>query len=482
MKVFHIVLFVAIILTIFTTSSASSQAYPLSFDTSITFQNVGTSTATVTFSFYNQGSSQARTDTRTLAAKAGDSYSAIATNSIVPPGFWGSARLSANQSIVATLVQLPPSSSALKNRPLSNATLNGASQILIPTLLKNTFNTTSKFAIQNLSSDSIDITVNLYNASNPTAAPLVVKRYDIAPGLSAYFDMGNRVSIPIAASNFNGSAVISAVKTDTTQARNVFGTIIELSTNANRAKAFESVTGGTATQYMPSALCNDSDGLGSNLQTAFAVQNVATSGTANVTIYYSNGVQNSATVAAGAKVSFNTCTDQGNNAFSGAARIEAPGGTIVAMGKAFQSSTNLETAYVGQGVGSFKLALPYIRYASNSLYNNGSRQRSIVFIQNVGTTNANVTVRYINKVGTEVGTHTINNIAPGTVVSSRSINAGSSTALQEFGNPEGNGGAGYGGGVIIESTRAVVTVARVYTRDTSTGTDVAEDYNGTSIP
>ncbi|MEZ4678849.1 MAG: hypothetical protein R2932_31990 [Caldilineaceae bacterium] len=57
------------------------------------------------------------------------------------------------------------------------------------------------------------------------------------------------------------------------------------------AKAFESVSGGGHWLYLPSALCNASDGLGSNLQTAFAVQNVASSGTANVTVYYSNNVQ-----------------------------------------------------------------------------------------------------------------------------------------------------------------------------------------------
>ncbi|MEZ4678848.1 MAG: hypothetical protein R2932_31985 [Caldilineaceae bacterium] len=145
----------------------------------------------------------------------------------------------------------------------------------------------------------------------------------------------------------------------------------------------------------------------------------------------------------------------------------------------------METAYVGQSQGALKVALPYIRYSSDSLYNNGSRQRSIIFIQNVSTSAANITVRYINKAGTELGTHTINNVAAGAVVSSRPINAGSSTALQEFGNPESNGAsAGYGGGAIIEGTQNIAAVARVYTRDTSTSTatDVAEDYNGVSIP
>ncbi|MEZ4678850.1 MAG: hypothetical protein R2932_31995 [Caldilineaceae bacterium] len=174
MRILQVTIALVFMLAMTTTSTVSGQAYPLSFDTSITFQNVGTSATTVTFNFYNQGSSQARTDTKNLNAKAGDSYAISSSTSVVPSGFWGSARLSANQTIVATLVHLPPSNSGLKNRPLSNASGVGSSQILIPTLLKNKFNTTSKFSIQNLSSDNIDITVDIYNADNPTAAPITV--------------------------------------------------------------------------------------------------------------------------------------------------------------------------------------------------------------------------------------------------------------------------------------------------------------------
>lgn len=471
------------VLASFGFASAQLPAYQTSLVTAVTFQNVGTEAATVSFSFYNQKDGNAIEVTRSLPAGAGDSLfvGGLTGDQALPEGFLGSAVLSSNQPVVATAVQIPSNSTTVKNRPLSNGFSSGASTVLLATVLKNKFNTTSTFSVQNADSDPIDITVSIFNADDTSAAPIVLTETNIPVGAAKTYDMGTISQI--SANVFNGSATVTAVKNGTTTAANIVGSVLEFSTNAYAVKAFEGVTGGGNTIYMATALCDRFNPL---QRTAYAVQNTSTTDTANVTVSYSNGVTDSAQIGPGAKRSFNACNaPSAQSGFTGAATITSTGAPIIVIGKAFftdGSPAGFETAFLGEGTGVDKLALPYVRYASDANYNSGSRQRTNIAIQNIGSAPVSgVTVEYLNKNGTVVGTHTLDPIASGAKANSKPTDAGSGPALEEFGSPDANPGGGFGGAAVITAPAGSQLIAIGRVSSNISGNLVAEDYNAIPI-
>lgn len=469
---------IALLITSFGIASAQQPAYNTSFVTSITYQNVGSGTATIQFQFYNEKSGTSINVTRTLNAGASDSMfvGGLTGSEALPSNFLGSAVLGSNQPIVATLVQIPQSST-VKNRPLSNGFSAATSNVLLATVLKSQFNTTSKFSIQNADSDSVDITLKIYQVGN--SAPIAtLTETNIPPGAAKYYDMGTIAGLP---SSVNGSATVSAVRSGTSTPANIVGSVLELSTNSVQATAFEGVPAGASTAYVATALCQLS---GTNASTAYAVQNVGTVAT-NVTVTYSpGGATQTKNIPPGAKESFLACDVNSPN-YSGAAKLTTDNNQpIVVIAKAF-ATPSFSTAFLGESQGASKLALPYVRYTSDANFATGTRQRAFIAIQNVGTSPVSgVTVSYRDKLGNVIGTHTISSIAPGAKANSNATLATGDTAkLLEFGNPEANPGGGFGGGAVIEGPAGsqLIAVVRIQTFDPSTGASVAEDYNGIPI-
>lgn len=450
---------------------ASAQiAYSATFTTSITYQNVGTGNANIVFSFYPENDGTAITVNRTLAQNAGGSLFVGSLDSI-SPGFSGSAVMSSDQPVVATLVQVS-GDSAVKNRPLSNGFSAGSPEFLLATVLKNQFGTSSRFSVQNTHSGPVDLTINFYNADNPAAAPIEVTHSNLPAGAAKYFDMGQLAQIT--ASSFNGSAVISAVEAGTSNPAPIVSSVLELSTSGAAASSFEGVTGGAPTVYMATALCN-----AFGASSAYAVQNTSQTTAANVTVTYSSGQTDLATIQPGAKNSFQTCAVN-NAGFSGSATITATGADIVAIGKVFGSGNS--TAFVGATGGSSTLALPYVRYTTTQ-WATGARQRTFLAIQNVGANLAagDVVVRYLDQNGVEVGTHTLGAMTNGQKLNSNASHpdvVGDPADLTEFGYI-----GGFGGSVIIEGPvgSELVAIARVQSYNPATLGVVGEDFSGISI-
>jgi hypothetical protein len=470
-----LLLTVVMLLASFGFASAET-GYETKFASAITYQNVSNQTATVVFSFYDQKSASAITFQRELAANAGSSLSlaGLSGSESLPAGFMGSAVLSSDQTIVATLVQIPqPSTSTVRNRPLSNGFSQGAPQVLLASVLKNAFSTSSKFSIQNAADVNVDINLKFYRVGE-TAVAVELTETNIPVGAAKYYDAG---ALDALGPTFNGSAVVSAVATGTANPANIVGTVLELETNNVGVRAFEGIPSTTAanTVYMATALCN---AFGST--SFYAVQNTSSTTAADVTVTYSNNGTQTASIPAGGKTSFDTCKATGVSAgFSGAAKIVSTGAPIVVIGKV--GGAGRYTAFLGETSGAARLALPYVRW-SNTKFDTGQYQRAFIAIQNVGDAPvSNVRVRYLDKTGAEVGAHTIASIAAGAKANSRSIDAGGTVQLTEFGNPEANPGGGFGGSVIIEGPAGskLIAVARISSK-TAVG-EVSEDYNGTAI-
>jgi hypothetical protein len=464
-----VILFVIVAaLTLATTSAFAQSAYSSAFTTSITYQNVGSGTANIMFQFYAENNGTAIPIQRTLAQGAGSSLF-VGSLGEINPGFNGSVVMSSDQPVVATMVQIS-SNAGVKNRPLSNGFSSGAAEVLLATVLKNTFSTTSKFAVQNVSSGSVDLTIKFYNADNPAAPPIQITHANLPAGASKYFDAGQIAQLP---ASFNGSAVITAVQSGTSTPAPIAATVLELQTNGPAASSFEGVTGGANTVYMPSALCN-----AFGATSAYAVQNTSSSNAANVTVSYSNGQSESAPIAAGAKKSFIGCTVNPAG-FSGSATITSTGAPIVVIGKVFGSGNS--TAFVGATSGASTLALPYVRF-TEAQWESGQRQRAYIAIQNVGAPLAagTVVVKYLDRLGNQVGTHTLDAIATGAKVNTHARHpgvVGNAAQLAEFGYADGQ----FGGSVIVQGPGGSQLVAVVRIQSAFGSGVVGEDYNGIPV-
>jgi hypothetical protein len=457
-----------------------STAYGSSFVSAVTYQNISTQATNVQFQVYNQAGSLLTTASYPLNPGAGSSLHMGNLGNSLPSGFAGSIVMLSNRRLVGVLVQIPQNSAA-KNRPMSNIPGAGMAQVRLPTVLKNTFNSTSVFAIQNTASFNIDLVVKIYNASPPSTTPTTtLMRCNVAAGSASFVNMGTVPGLP---ASFNGSAIVEGYKSDGSCPGShgplvapIVGTVLELATNGTGAKSYEGIGVGALKLFMPTALC---DAFG-NQRTAYAVQNVS-SVAANVTVRYSSGQNDSEQISPGAKASFLGCDVNGAN-FSGAATIESDQ-EIVTIGKVYKSNdAAFQTAFLGERQGASKLALPYVRWTNDYTFSSG-RQRTFIAIQNVGAAPiSNVKVFYRNKNGELVGTHTfLSAISPNQKVNSRPIDAtpapGHTVAeLQEFGMPSANPGGGYGGAAVVEGPGDLVAIARVTSFETATR-EVAEDYN-----
>ncbi len=473
-KILTSLLIAAVLIAGLGTFSAKAGAYETTFTTSITYQNISGEVANaVAIQFYDSPSDTVPTIVnRPALAVNGATSIYIGSVGTIPSGFKGTAVLTSDKALAATLVQVP-AGSTVKARPLSNGFDNGQATAtnLIATFYKEAA-VKSLLSVQN--ADSADTTVTLKFYAVGSGTPTYQTTQLLKPNTGFYVDGGTASFITGA--TFNGS-----VKIETTGgAGKIVSSVMELGSGADiGAKAFEGVGQGFIKVYMPSALCTTG-----GPSTYYAVQNAGTKNT-NVVVTYSGGYSQNASIAPGNKASFATCsatpTPPGN--YNGSAVIESfeanPGDgaqPIIAIGKV--SGGGLATAFNGLANGATKIALPYVRYADNSQWFSLGYQRTYIAIQNLGAAipnGSNIVVSYYNPDGTLAGTHTITGgLAQYAKTNSNATNAGLATF--------GFAGGGSGGSVVIAGPAGsqLAVVARVITYNGAL--QAGEDYNGIVMP
>jgi hypothetical protein len=456
--------------------------YGTSFLTSITYMNVGQNPAQVVIDFYAEGAT-AVTQSYPVADLNPGAAASLGVGSVFTNTFKGSAVISSTEQLAATLVQVPQGATTVKNRPLSNGFGSGSTTVLIPTILKAKFNTNSIFSVQNAGSQTANVDVQFIPATDGTATTFTIQ--NLAAGAAKYFDMGTFTN---AGAVFNGSVRITSTQP-------MVASSIEGSLTSDAVYAFEGVSGGANTLYMPSALCSFGP---QNVSSSFAIQNTSTTTATNVSVTYTgtaNGVAVNKTIAlgslaAGAKVSSSGCGVAGNTIpakFIGSAVITAPSAPVVAVAKIFNSSVFV-TAHLGADSGSSKIAAPYVRW-SDKFYaytNSPSVQQANIAVQNIGTADiaANtITVQFIGADGSVKGTYTYPSVlASGAKFSVNPKSA--SPSLPEFGYVAGANGkpVSYGGGAIITGPAGSQLAAVIRITTSTDQGDVAEDYNAISVP
>ncbi|MFO7170826.1 MAG: hypothetical protein DIU80_022595 [Chloroflexota bacterium] len=483
------------------TAQNATTAYSTKFSTAITYQNISTEQANVRIQLFADGSGSPITvDLSPLAAGAGTSVAigSLSANGL-SDGFQGGAVMSSDQPIVATMVQVPVQSNMV-TRPLSNGFSpdSGAASVLLATILKNSFNQTSKFSVQNVDSSPADVKIEFFDAtSTPPGAKIDAATINISAlpaGSVKLFDAGTIPGLP---DSFNGSAIVTSTRTGSSAPGRMVATVIELSTIGLTGNAFEGITQGGTKIFMPSAQCQ-----AFSQESAYAVQNTSTTASTNIRVTYQARPENSdpdttplttyvdtfENLGPGAKRSFFGCTVMPAGYF-GSAVIESVDSSgnpntaapIVAIGKIVGAGLN--SASPGVASGASKLALPYVRFANDAGFFAGS-QRASIAIQNVGSDlpAGAVKVTYYDKNGAVVGTHTLGAIPANAKVNSNPTMAtpaspppSSGTTLDNFGfYPDGT----FGGSAVVEGPAGSQLVAVV--RIISPG--AGEDYNGIPIP
>lgn len=476
-KLFALVIVVAMLFTSIGIDTALAGAYTTQFTTSVTYMNVGTATTTTLKLYFYADPADVTPTSATLSPlavhAAGSVFIGGLTDDIVADGFQGSAYMESDQMMQVTLVQLPQSSTTVKNRALSNGFISGGPTALIATVLKYTFGSYTIFSVQNADTVANNVTIKFYDTAAALAHTITAS---IAPGASYYVDTGLVTQLPL---GFNGSAVIEAKRLDNVTAGSVVASAMELDEPGIGLKAFEGVSDGGQLLYMASALCAVFGGQ----NTSYAVQNTSLLTPTNVTVTFTdvNGndyVSLTKTIGAGAKASFPACETMPLNTY-GAAIVESTATDVIAIGKAF--GAGLTTAFLGVETGSEELGMPYVRYATDANYAAGLGQRTFISVQNVGrplVETEEVDVVFYDYAGVPVGTYTYVVLAGGLATGAKFSCSAASAGLLEFGYY----GTIYGGAAIIVGPvgSELSAIGRVSTQ-TSLGVYVSEDYNSQPI-
>jgi len=484
-----LVLTVAMAFTLMPSAASAAGAYSTAFGVSVTYQNVGTGPATIVFDFFTENSGTAINVTRPILAQNASTSLSIASVSAISGSFKGSAVLSSDQQVIATIVQFDKSG-AIKNRPLSNgfSAADGNSKQLVSTVLKTNGGYSTYFSVQNTEAAPINVTVSFF-AAGATSATTTSTANSLPANAAKYFDVKDIAALP---DGFTGSAIVTAklASDNTTPAKTVV-TVDELEIAGGGGRSFEGASVSGTNVYMPTAACKAPSGV-NTINSAFAVQNADQVNSVTFQVRYkvsgsADIIDGPFTIPAGGKQSVLGCTklSAGTN---GSAVIERTGGTgtLVAVGKINGTNGSVTSAFLGtvDGQGSARVALPYIRYSPQAQFSAATKQRAFVAIQNIGNTAAtNVVVTYIDKDGAIKGKQTFASLAAGAKVSSNPSLANALDTCGRFGEYDASGAAAcsggvFGGGAIVTADGAaqLAVIVRV-----QTGSVAGEDYNGINI-
>jgi hypothetical protein len=423
------------------------------------------------------------------------------TPSLPSTSFRGDVVFSSDQPLVSTAVQFV-NDAAFKMRILSNGfqSSDRSNQYLIATTLLNKFNRTTVFSIQNTESAAVNATVRFYDADAGGALASTITHNNIPAQSSKYIDMGVVADTGLTGyTTFNGSAIVTAVLASDGTTANVVAAVHEYYTDSNIAMAFEGVPLSRAanTIYMATGLCQRY-----SLTTYYAVQNSSTTAgnNAQITVAYRNtdgtakATDGPYTIGPGQKKSINTCapSDLTNMAnFTGSAVIISVGAPIVVIGKAQDGTAGADpsvalffTGFMGEASGSSKRALPFIRWANDTNFNDagnvGGKQRCTLAVQSLSSGTNKFNVKYYDKSGNLVATEVLS-IAQYAKANSSPSSAG---ALGASGMVTGEFGyytdGSYGGAAIVEAhadNASATSIAIVRCQHPGAG----EDYNAVPV-
>jgi hypothetical protein len=437
----------------------------VTLQTGFQVQNLGTGLATVTVTYYNlSDGAQAATQTDTIPA--GGSFTYFGATLKAPTGFKGSVVISADQPIAAIGNVLGTNTDGAKTAGSYNGFSGGASTVSLPILQKGNNGINSFVSVQNTGSTDATVTITYApagagngNASSESAT--------IKTGAAKIFDQATNTAI---GTKFVGSATVVS-----TNGQPIVATVSQLGTTVIKTQSiYDGFTAGSTTVLLPLIIANNS-----GIFTGVSVQNAGTAAT-NITIKFGPNtatgagtlcatppdlVQNA--VAAGGSLvtlSNNATTAPGGCKYVGSATVtNSAAQPLVATVN--QASATTGSTYEGfdPAKASKTISVPLVQANNSNIF-------SAVQIQNTGTADTSITIKYSANSATGAG-------VCGAVADVTSTIAGGSS--KSFFNNAGlpTAGCKYVGSVTVTSTTQNIVATVNQLQSPGTG-DQLTTYNG----
>jgi hypothetical protein len=347
------------------------------FNTSFSIQNLGSADANCEFSFYDASGVAQYTSPALTPIPPGDSLLVLVPDLVVADGMY-SAVVSCDQD-VAAVVNVGDADSGASYSGVGGGEV--ADTLYAPGIYDNYFDFYSDVVVQNATSGAIDITLEIYEPGVP--APVYTNtKTNVAANASVNWEqegLAQLVDDQFYSAKIIGTGAVAAIV-------NIYGR----GGSDGALFSYNAFSAGSLTAYAP-VIMNNAWGY----TTALVVQNMGTV-TANVTITYSDAGTASdwtGTIDPGAAESF----------YSGDPIFNIPAGQLlgakvtsdqpVAVIVNEQTVYNRAGTYSGFAAGSTGARAPVVM-------NSYAKWNSSVSSQNVGTSNATMTIAYSGVSGT----------------------------------------------------------------------------------
>ena len=408
-----LLLTITLVLSLFAFSGRTAQAQrdttaaPGVWGSAILIQNTGTAQANVTVEFYDKDGTLRKTYSISQPIAAGRSRTLLvgfdSTNFGDLAGGQYSAKISADQPIVATV---QTSSVSQASAPWTAFAYEGvstpATKLFFPANYKNFYGFYSEMVIQNAGSSATNLSVEFY-AQNGSRIGNAISLGSLGTNRAKTFATSDSVFASLPSGDVNG--IFGAVVTSSSGAIAGVGNLWR-EAPTNMTASYTAFTEGSEALYAP-ALYKGFYGFGSML----TVQNIHPTETANITITYSNGTTETATlgpnVARGFYTPGNSALPSGDVNGTFGAVVTTSGGSIVGN-VGYSRPPELSG---GATLGDYALynCPPAAATEVNvpNILNNYYGLFSNVSVQNTGTQTTNITLTYENG-----QSQTITNVAP----------------------------------------------------------------------
>jgi hypothetical protein len=376
MKLRMLTLLVALVLVLILIVPSVGAQQGITYSSGFQVQNLGTGTATISISFYNQDGSVAANHSDTIAANTNKTYFPIPG---VSDGFNGSAVISSDQPVAAI-------TNLLGNYPQYGGSTTGftagATNVGLPLIMRGNSGFDTWFNVQNTGNAPANITITYTPAGSGSAHS---ETATIPVGAAKTF---NQASTTQLGTKFVGSATIVS------QDQPVAAMVNQVGTGSIKAllmyDGFTSSSGST-TVLTPLIMANNS-----GFFTGISVQNVGNAAT-SATIDYgpnNNGTldptDDTVSLAVGGSANVLQSGGQwGSNRYVGSARITASQPLVVVVNQLRIAGVSFGTAYEG-----FSSANLTMKASAPLIMANNSGFFTSIQCQNAGTAATNVTIDY----------------------------------------------------------------------------------------
>jgi hypothetical protein len=376
MKKFGILVVIAMLVCLLVVPAASAQG--ITWTSGFQVQNLGTATATLTITYYNQDGSVAATVADSIAASGSKTYFPL---SAVADGFNGSVVISSDQPVVAI-------ANTLGNYPQYTASTEsfsaGANSVQLPLIMRANSGYYTWFNVQNVGTADASVTVQYVRGSdgNNYTAPAVT----IKPGAAQTFDQHDLTQL---GTKFIGSAVVTANQP-------IVASVMQVGETYRNMMGYNGFTGGSTKVSMPLIMANNS-----GYYTGYQVQNVGGS-SATINITYGTNLaaggfvptNETATLAPNESKTFQQIGGQWTGTYVGSATITSNQPIVAIVNQVKMTAPVLGTAYDGfnPDAATAKVSMPLVMNANSTLYTGFQ-------VMNVGTSATTITVTFSPNTG-----------------------------------------------------------------------------------